>query len=122
MTVINGIRHSAFRALSSIGTLPVPYLHTNFSKLRLHTSIVSAMTSNGQKSDFTKWASDDGHFRRQVSTFRDTIDPNGFFTPESARDHLYVRMDIGVDHSTFADRHFTGLLCLSLGPSHSGGA
>lgn len=41
--------------------------------------------------DITKWASGDGHFRRQASTFRDVIAAGGDFVPEKDRYHLYVR-------------------------------
>lgn len=48
-------------------------------------------TSASDKNDITKWASDDGHIRRQASTFRDIIAPGGEFTPDKGRYHLYVR-------------------------------
>jgi putative glutathione S-transferase len=37
--------------------------------------------SDAQK-NITKWASTDGHFRRQVSSFRDVIEKGGKFEPE----------------------------------------
>lgn len=38
--------------------------------------------------DITKWASEDGHFRRQVSSFRDQISNEGKFKPEKGRYHI----------------------------------
>jgi putative glutathione S-transferase len=43
-----------------------------------------------QANEITKWASDDGHFRRQASTFRDYVTKDGPFTPETNRYHLFV--------------------------------
>jgi len=40
--------------------------------------------------DITKWASEDGHFRRQVSTFRDAIEKGGRYEPEAGRYHVFV--------------------------------
>jgi putative glutathione S-transferase len=38
----------------------------------------------------TAWASKDGEFRRQQSSFRNFISPNSTFVPEVGRYHLYV--------------------------------
>ncbi|KAF8761689.1 Glutathione S-transferase [Rhizoctonia solani] len=45
--------------------------------------------SDAQK-NITKWASTDGHFRRQVSSFRDIIEKDGKFQPEKGRYHIFV--------------------------------
>lgn len=45
---------------------------------------MSADKSEAQK-DITKWASTDGHFRRQVSSFRDVIEKGGKFEPEKGK-------------------------------------
>ncbi|KDN46014.1 hypothetical protein RSAG8_04521, partial [Rhizoctonia solani AG-8 WAC10335] len=50
---------------------------------------MSQEKSEAQK-DITKWASSDGHFRRQVSSFRDTIEKGGKFEPEKGRYHIFV--------------------------------
>ena len=47
---------------------------------------MSTDKSEAQK-DITKWASTDGHFRRQVSSFRDVIEEGGKFEPEKGRCH-----------------------------------
>ncbi|KAG0148901.1 hypothetical protein CROQUDRAFT_669592 [Cronartium quercuum f. sp. fusiforme G11] len=54
---------------------------------------------NSQK-DITKWASEDGHFRRVKSTFRDTISPNSRFSPEKGRYHLYISLACPWAHRT----------------------
>ncbi|KAF8609422.1 glutathione S-transferase [Ceratobasidium sp. AG-I] len=50
---------------------------------------MSTDKSEAQK-DITKWASTDGHFRRQVSSFRDVIEEGGKFEPEKDRYHVFV--------------------------------
>jgi len=55
------------------------------------------MSTQGQdqkqhKGDITSWASKDGEFRRQQSTFRDAIEKNGQFPPEKGRYILYVSL------------------------------
>jgi hypothetical protein len=63
------------------------------STLRIASmSSASAATPSNDKHDITKWASNDGHFRRQASTFRDVISTGGNFAPEKGRYHLYVRL------------------------------
>lgn len=44
------------------------------------------------KRDITKWASKDGQFRRQASSFRDQIQVGGKFPPEEGRYMLYVSL------------------------------
>lgn len=46
----------------------------------------------GNKQDITAWASKDGQFRRQVSTFRDKIEVGGKYPPEEGRYMLYVSL------------------------------
>ena len=53
-------------------------------------SSASAAAPSNVKHDITKWASEDGHFRRQPSIFRDAIGTEGVFAPEKGRYHLYV--------------------------------
>ncbi|KAH9815403.1 glutathione S-transferase [Melampsora americana] len=42
--------------------------------------------------EITKWASEDGHFRRQVSSFREQISNESQFKPEKGRYHIYVSL------------------------------
>ncbi|CAE6446320.1 unnamed protein product [Rhizoctonia solani] len=71
--------------------LPRTVLRINPNLLRL---TVTARTMSQDKSeaqkDITKWASTDGHFRRQVSSFRDVIEKGGKFEPEKGRYHIFV--------------------------------
>lgn len=64
-----------------------------------------------QSSDITKWASEDGHFKRQVSTFRDVIspDPKADFPAEKGRYHLYVSYACPWAHRTLIVRTLKGL-------------
>ncbi|QRV91617.1 glutathione S-transferase [Ceratobasidium sp. AG-Ba] len=50
---------------------------------------MSTDKSDAQK-NITKWASTDGHFRRQVSSFRDVIEKGGKYEPEKGRYHVFV--------------------------------
>lgn len=52
---------------------------------------MSTDKSDAQK-DITKWASNDGHFRRQVSSFRDLIEEGGKFEPEKGERRRNGRM------------------------------
>ncbi|KDQ08593.1 hypothetical protein BOTBODRAFT_118302 [Botryobasidium botryosum FD-172 SS1] len=61
------------------------------------------------QSDITKWHSDDGHFRRQQSTFRDFITKDGEFAPEKGRYHLYVSYACPWAHRTLIFRELKGL-------------
>jgi glutathionyl-hydroquinone reductase len=38
----------------------------------------------------TSWATKDGSFKRQISSFRNFIKKGGQFEPESGRYHLYI--------------------------------
>jgi len=62
-----------------------------------------------EKHDITKWASEDGHFRRQPSTFRDVISTGGDFAPEKGRYHLYVSYACPWAHRTLITRRLKGL-------------
>ncbi|GAA5824259.1 hypothetical protein JCM11251_001584 [Rhodosporidiobolus azoricus] len=64
--------------------------------------------SEGQK-DITKWASKDGQFRRQASSFRDKIEVNGKFPPEKGRYLLYVSLACPWAHRTLIARKLKGL-------------
>ncbi|KAJ1916767.1 S-glutathionyl-(chloro)hydroquinone reductase [Mycoemilia scoparia] len=57
------------------------------------------------------WASADGEFRRQVSSFRDWIssDPSSKFQPEKGRYHLYVSLACPWAHRTLIARSIKGL-------------
>jgi len=59
----------------------------------------------------TAWASADGHFRRQTSTFRDVIskEPGSDFAPEKGRYHLYVSYACPWAHRTLIVRKLKGL-------------
>ena len=50
------------------------------------------MSTEQKKGDITTWASKDGEFRRQQSTFRDAISTDGEFTPDKGRYVLYVSL------------------------------
>jgi putative glutathione S-transferase len=62
-------------------------------------------------SNVLKWASNDGHFRRQQSSFRDWIskEPNAKFPPEKDRYHLYVSWACPWAHRTLVVRALKGL-------------
>ncbi|KAF9165541.1 S-glutathionyl-(chloro)hydroquinone reductase [Actinomortierella ambigua] len=58
-----------------------------------------------------QWASNDGEFRRQVSSFRDTISdaPDAVFKPEAGRYHLYISYACPWAHRTLVVRALKGL-------------
>ncbi|ORY23324.1 hypothetical protein BCR33DRAFT_810740 [Rhizoclosmatium globosum] len=56
-----------------------------------------------------KWASPDGEFRRQVSSFRDTVSKTGRFQPEAGRYHLYISHACPWAHRTHLVRNLKGL-------------
>ncbi|WWC58022.1 uncharacterized protein I303_100557 [Kwoniella dejecticola CBS 10117] len=64
--------------------------------------------SNAQK-DITSWADKSGSFKRQVSSFRDVIEPNGQFPPEKGRYHLYVSLACPWAHRALIVRKLKGL-------------
>lgn len=45
---------------------------------------------SGDKDKITGWASKDGSFKRQVSSFRDHIEPNGKFAPEKGESPIGI--------------------------------
>jgi hypothetical protein len=55
---------------------------------------MSTDKSDAQK-NITKWASTDGHFRRQVSSFRDVIEKGGKYAPEKGGIHSTVKAEFG---------------------------
>lgn len=57
----------------------------------------------------TDWASKDGSFKRQVSSFRDHIEPNGKFPAEKGRYHLYVSYACPWAHRALIVRQLKGL-------------
>ncbi|MCU4751556.1 glutathione S-transferase family protein [Halobacteria archaeon AArc-curdl1] len=61
--------------------------------------------------DVGQYASDDGSFERQTTTFRDTIraDPDARFQPEAGRYHLYVSSACPWAHRTLLLRALKGL-------------
>ncbi|CAE6431231.1 unnamed protein product [Rhizoctonia solani] len=69
--------------------LPRSRINPNLPRLTFIARAMSQDKSEAQK-DITKWASSDGHFRRQVSSFRDAIEKGGKFEPEKGRYHVFV--------------------------------
>ncbi|CED82196.1 Predicted glutathione S-transferase [Phaffia rhodozyma] len=67
------------------------------------------MANDNSRSDITKWASSDGQFKRQVSSFRDVIEEGGKFQPEAGRYHLYVSLACPWAHRTLIVRKLKGL-------------
>ncbi|ORX33591.1 glutathione S-transferase [Kockovaella imperatae] len=55
------------------------------------------------------WAGKDGHFKRQVSAFRDHIEENGEHPPEKGRYHLYVCYACPWAHRALIIRQLKGL-------------
>ncbi|CAO3680872.1 unnamed protein product [Umbelopsis vinacea] len=68
-------------------------------------------TSSKPQPNITKWASNDGEFRRQVSSFRDTVsrDANARFAAEPNRYHLYISWACPWAHRTVIVRNLKGL-------------
>lgn len=56
-----------------------------------------------------KWSSKSGEFKRQESTFRHCITPDGEFQPEKGRYHLYVSLACPWAHRTLIVRALKGL-------------
>ncbi|KAJ3344831.1 S-glutathionyl-(chloro)hydroquinone reductase, partial [Entophlyctis luteolus] len=55
------------------------------------------------------WASADGEFRRQISSFRSFIGANGPFVAERGRYHLYISLACPWAHRTLIVRNLKGL-------------
>jgi len=73
-------------------SLPFRSSLTHWKSINLRVAYMSSPSAPSKENhDITKWASKDGHFRRQPSTFRDMISTQGEFAPEKGRYHLYVR-------------------------------
>lgn len=84
-------------------------------------------TMSTENKDITSWASKDGSFKRQASSFRDFIEPGGKFAPEkgtsgckkgnawvlmqsaAGRYHLYVSLACPWAHRTLIVRKLKGL-------------
>ncbi|KAF8320447.1 glutathione S-transferase [Clavulina sp. PMI_390] len=66
-------------------------------------------TTEAAAKGITSWASDDGHFRRQISSFRESIAPGTDFAPEKGRYHLYVSYACPWAHRTLITRKLKGL-------------
>jgi len=64
---------------------------------------------SNETADILKWASTDGHFRRQQSSFRNFITKDSEFTPEKGRYHLYVSYACPWAHRTLILRELKGL-------------
>lgn len=71
----------------------------------------SAATMSSSGTNITKWHSEDGEFRRQISSFRDFVraDPNSKFPAEAGRYHLYVSYACPWAHRTLLVRKLKGL-------------
>jgi hypothetical protein len=75
-----------FRPLITLRSTNV--ITTASRPIRFHRFTTNVIMSNaGTKPN---WASEDGSFKRQVSSFRDVIEKGGKFEPEKGRYHLYV--------------------------------
>ncbi|KAJ3163259.1 S-glutathionyl-(chloro)hydroquinone reductase [Geranomyces michiganensis] len=70
-----------------------------------------ASSDKTDQASILKWASKDGEFRRQVSSFRDTIssDPSARFKAEPGRYHLYVAWACPWAHRAVIVRALKGL-------------
>lgn len=79
---------------------------------RFSTFRATAMSAGDEKKDgSTKWSSNDGRFRRQVSSFRDFISsaPDAKFKPELNRYHLVTAMACPWAHRTMIVRKLKGI-------------
>jgi len=54
--------------------------------------MASQSQDKDKNSDILKWASKDGEFNRQVSSFREVIQDGSKFAPEKGRYYLYVSL------------------------------
>ncbi|KAI7883730.1 hypothetical protein K492DRAFT_47285 [Lichtheimia hyalospora FSU 10163] len=89
-------------------------LRTTNTTVKPTRRFIHAMASQQQESKQTailNWASKDGEFRRQVSSFRDSVSdaPGSRFTPEPDRYHLYVSLACPWAHRTLIVRELKGL-------------
>ncbi|KAK9378811.1 glutathione S-transferase [Kockiozyma suomiensis] len=69
------------------------------------------MSNKDKVDDITKWASEDGEFRRKPSVFRNWIshDPDAEFPAEKGRYHLYISWACPWAHRTAIVRKLKGL-------------
>ncbi|GAA5944521.1 hypothetical protein JCM1841_007048 [Sporobolomyces salmonicolor] len=100
-------RQLSTRPAPSLG-LTAPSRSTLSSVITRNTRFFSTTMAAHHK-DITSWASKDGEFRRQQSTFRDSIEPNGKFPPEKGRYVLYVSLACPWAHRTLIVRKLKGL-------------
>jgi len=63
----------------------------------------------GKDKDITSWSNETGHFKRQQSSFRDTISKDGKFPPEKGRYHLVVSLACPWAHRSLITRKLKGL-------------
>lgn len=59
--------------------------NSSYTRRALSTSRTNSHSTSkmaGDKSNITSWASNDGSFKRQTSSFRDVIEKGGKFEPE----------------------------------------
>ncbi|GAA5963296.1 hypothetical protein JCM8115_000966 [Rhodotorula mucilaginosa] len=92
---------------SSSSSFPTRFIPTTPTTRTLEQHARS-MATNSQK-DITSWASKDGQFRRQSSTFRDSISKDGKFKAEKGRYVLYVSLACPWAHRTLIVRKLKGL-------------
>lgn len=92
-----------------------PLLPSRFPPLALtpyHTLTSKKMSQeedNSKKDGFANWSSKDGHFRRQESSFRSSIEKGGEFEPEVGRYHLVVALACPWAHRTLIVRKLKGI-------------
>jgi glutathionyl-hydroquinone reductase len=83
----------------------------SFLTARYITNMSAEHKSEAQK-DITKWASSDGHFRRQASSFRDVIEKGGKFEPEKGEfDGYFCLEGVGPDQWTGRYHIFVSYAC-----------
>ena len=97
--------------------LPRIIINPNLLQKSLYLRTMSTQDKSDAQKNITKWASTDGHFRRQVSSFRDIIEKDGKFQPEKGEFQRVGLID-NLRFLTFWDRSvpYICLVCVSLGP------
>jgi hypothetical protein len=84
------IRNKVTQRISAVANSRFPAYHHYFSTT---STMSSADKSSGDKK-ITGWASEDGSFKRQSSSFRDVIEKGGKFEPEKGElDCLFDQLD-----------------------------
>ncbi|KAG2189180.1 hypothetical protein INT44_004322 [Umbelopsis vinacea] len=73
--------------------------------------VAKMSTTSTAQTNIRQWASKDGEFRRQVSSFRDSVsrNPNAQFAAEPNRYHLYISWACPWAHRTAIVRQLKGL-------------